>query len=358
MSWFRKTETVAPRRAPRAVAAEPTTLPALPEAVGGVGHLDVVSTQDEFTDVELEVAARVAARVEKEDLRLPHLPATHLRLMDLVGNPECDIGEVARVISEDVVLTATLLRTANSVMFGGTREIDSVRGAVSRIGLRGLRSTLYMQSLKSVMYRPPGLAGHADEVWRQSCASALFARTLATFTSRDPERSFVLGLLHDVGRIPILRVIAEEMKGKAPRHELVRRILQVGHESVGAQLAERWNLPAELTAVCGNHHGDGGALAAVVLDLLDDQVTSPGESSDPAPTSALPASDHREAVGLVRIADRIDMALHAADQDQVAAILADTEAAAIAGLRSDRLHAAVAACIRAWSSWTAQTAAA
>lgn len=257
-----------------------------PSALSGVGNLDRFGDQDiDFTSEEQQLLTRIVASVEEGAYDLPHLPSTHLTLLELTADPESEMSKVENLVSADAVLTATLLKVANSALYGGARDIDSVRGAVLRIGLRGLRTLLYSQSVKSVIFRSKGLMLFAEEVWRQACSVAALCRSNATFLRQDPDRSYVLGLLHDMGKIPLVSILRKEAPGSFPfRGPFIGTIFSSYHEQVGRQLATAWNLPEEIVQVAGCHHayannsGHKKSAALVYLAHRQDQYLSTGNA--------------------------------------------------------------------------------
>ncbi|MBI4880975.1 MAG: HDOD domain-containing protein [Planctomycetes bacterium] len=254
----RPAEGPAPRPEPPAAEA-PAAEHSFPEPVGGIGNIDLFQDlRDGLAREEQGGLARVAERVEEGKFELPHLPSTQMMLLELTSNPDADIGKVERQVSADLALTATILRAANSVLFGGTRKVEDVRGAILRLGLRGLRSALYTCSLKSVIFRAKGLDQYAEEIWRQARSVAGAARALAVPLCLDPERVFVLGLLHDVGKVPLLSILRKEAPPSfAFRKPFVGVALGTFHERVGRRLTASWNLPEEVVEVSGCHHDFG-----------------------------------------------------------------------------------------------------
>ncbi len=263
LSWFQRPKAVdggetaateAPPPEPGAV--RPDMLDEFPEPLDGIGNFDLPRGDDfEFEPGEEALLAEVAAAVAKGEFDLPLIPSTHIALLDLTSDPDADVGKMDRLISTDVALTAALLKTANSVLYAGTRRAETVRGAVLRVGLRGLRSVLLSLSVRSVLFKTNELAPLAEEVWRQSQSVATNARALAVPLGLDPERYYVLGLLHDVGKVPLLDIL----RRLAPRDRELRApfiglVFDRYHEEVGGKLAAAWNLPEEIVSVAGCHH--------------------------------------------------------------------------------------------------------
>ncbi len=263
MAFFAKSTPPAatPKNDAKGLASTSTTPPRFdelpfPEPVRGFGNTDRSVAEPfhpEFNEQEL--IKKIDDKVAANDFELPHLAVTHMRVLDMTSNPEVDVTKVERMIAPDLALAASLLKIANSVMYGGARQVDTIRGAILRIGIRGLRSSLLSLSLKSVIFKCRELSTIAEEVWRQSFSIAGNARSNAVPLALDPERMYVLGLLHDIGKVPLLHMLRElAPKGFDYRRNFVGHVFHRHHESVGLKLAQDWNLPDEVVAVAGCHH--------------------------------------------------------------------------------------------------------
>lgn len=251
-----------------------------------VGNLDVAAYRTlPVAERDRELVRRLTARVEQGDFDLPHLPATTMALVNLAGKPGVDVGRVVQLVSSDPALAGELLRTANSVLYATQVPARTLNEAVMRIGLRGLRSLIFTVSVKGTILRLKGLENFSAEIWRQAFSVATIARAIAPMLGEDREAAFLTGLLHDIGKIALLAVIAKEgCTSQMTSPAMVGHLFYVHHERAGEVLARKWRLSEELTSVVGQHHefatneeyGRSAALASLAhkLDLhlsLDDQ---------------------------------------------------------------------------------------
>ena len=65
---------------------------------------------------------------------LPTLPAVAVKIIELANDPNADIGAICQYISMDPVLSAKLLRTANTPLYKSRRIATNIRQAVSILG--------------------------------------------------------------------------------------------------------------------------------------------------------------------------------------------------------------------------------
>lgn len=196
----------------------------------------------------------VGRRVEEGDLVLPVLPTTSLAAMDMASRPSAEVAAVVALIAGDPVLTSELLKISNSALYAGSQKCESLREAVMRIGLRALRSMIFSISMRAVLLRDKTLTHISEELWRQSHSISQITRGFAPLVGMDRERAFLIGLLHDIGKVALLDTVRQEAVDVELRPALLGRVFYLHHERAGERLARAWKLPDELVSVAGEHH--------------------------------------------------------------------------------------------------------
>jgi HD-like signal output (HDOD) protein len=84
-----------------------------------------------FDSVDMEeLLFPILERLEKKDFNLPILPQIANQVLALITDPEANASQLTRLIQQDPLLTAKLLKTANSAGCGAVRQIESVAQAV------------------------------------------------------------------------------------------------------------------------------------------------------------------------------------------------------------------------------------
>lgn len=234
-------------------------------------------------------------------LTLPTLPTVASRLLQLADDEATSSAAMARLVSEDQVLTARLLKVANSSYYGFERRIATVNLAVLVLGFDAVRDLALTVSVTG-MFRP----GDSDAFdlslfWEHSVCVGTGARLLARLL-RWPQagEAFTAGLLHDIGKVVLnqyqsayfreaLRLHREE---GIPHLEAERIALGATHADVGGWLCRRWNLPEAICDAASFHHDPSGsrehpALAALIRlsDALAHRLgpPTPGEDGEPPP---------------------------------------------------------------------------
>jgi len=220
--------------------------------------------------------------IEKID-DLPTLPRTVLKITELVNDPKSSAKDLARIITDDQVLTARLLKLVNSSFYGFPQRISTVTGAIVLLGFDAIRSLLLTTSVFDLFAnRNRKKKQDQERFWDHSLGCAVGAKVIGNYLRHDKiEELFVSGLLHDIGKIVEMMFLPDEFANvvAAVNKENIlmttaeNKVLGFNHAEVGKLLVEKWNLPVKLVQVIAFHHQphDAGnfALEAAIVHLAD-----------------------------------------------------------------------------------------
>ncbi len=192
------------------------------------------------------------------------LPDIYQKLMEKVKSPLCSADDVAAVITHDPGLTARLLRVVNSAFYSFPSKIETVSRGVTILGTNELCDLALATSVMTMFDK--ALKGIVDMnlFWSHSIGCGAFARKLAMrHREANVERYFVMGILHDIGRLILYSNAAELMRmimikaarGSKALHVSEKETMKFNHADVGGALLKAWNLPAsQQEAVLCHHH--------------------------------------------------------------------------------------------------------
>lgn len=190
---------------------------------------------------------------------LPAIPATVLRISELLGDDRASMSQIAEALETDPGLTANVLRIANSPIYRGRVETTTVTAACARLGIATVHELLSSAWLRTTLPESlPYYGEPAEDFWQHCVATATFAKKLAPRARQLASIAFTAGLLHDVGKLILSRVATrngqlQRPPGSDPR-AAERTSFGVDHAAVGASLARRWSLPTPLERALAEHH--------------------------------------------------------------------------------------------------------
>lgn len=189
---------------------------------------------------------------------IPPRPTVVTALMEERNRPDPDLQRVGRLIASDVGLTAAILKTVNSPLYGLRRQVAAIDQAVSLLGMKNVSALVMGLALRKAMPNT-GL----ERFWDSAARTALICAHLAkTLNLGNREEVYLFGLFHDCG-IPLLIQRFPDYKATLglannERQKLFTEVEDERHGThhavVGSLLASNWNLPDVLREAIRNHH--------------------------------------------------------------------------------------------------------
>lgn len=223
----------------------------------------MISPTGRRTTAQLGRASKIRFLAEKI-IALPTLPAVVAKLMELVDSPRTSARSLARLIEGDQVLTAKVLKLANSAYYGYQRQIATVPLAIVVTGFDAVKD---MGLSVSVVDAFSGGADtpHFDltRFWEHAIGVGVGTQMLAR--KHDPEHAgdaFAAGLMHDLGKVVVHHYLPDDFR------EIMERVHQDGmdlleaesvvldatHDRIGGWLADKWNMPYPIVTAIEFHH--------------------------------------------------------------------------------------------------------
>lgn len=196
-------------------------------------------------------------------VQLVSLPRIFFRLDETINNPYSNLSDVTDILLDDPSLCARLLRIANSSLYNFPSAIDTVSHAVTIIGTKQLRDLVLATAVMERFGAIPQDRVDMRSFWQHSIACGIAARVIATHRREtNIERFYVLGLLHDVGRLVIymrLPDLANQTLMRCVEHnellyEVEKEWLGFDHAAVGGALLKGWRLPDAIQEAVACHH--------------------------------------------------------------------------------------------------------
>ncbi|MFZ6767477.1 HDOD domain-containing protein [Undibacterium sp. Di26W] len=180
---------------------------------------------------------------------LPSIPKVVQEVIDSFNNDDVSIDEIARKLSADQVLSAKLLRLANSSYYHASRTVGSVDDAVLMLGFMTVRTLVVSSGLTSGFKSMPGV--DLKQFWRYSLHTAVVAKWLAKKARANSDFAFTVGLMHAIGQLVMHAGMPEQMlqvdKIAGPldvrRPDVERTSFGYDFFDVGAELSKRWRFP-------------------------------------------------------------------------------------------------------------------
>ncbi|MCJ8314366.1 MAG: HDOD domain-containing protein [Saccharospirillaceae bacterium] len=183
---------------------------------------------------------------------LPNIPKVVQELIASFENPDVDFDEVSNKVSMDPVLSAKVLRMANSAHYGVSRSIENISDGVVLLGFPALRTMVLASGIAGSMTVPKTL--DRRQFWSRNFLVAEITKRLAKHCDDvDPESAFTAGMIHAIGELLIhagepekAEQIQEAIKLGGKLKATEESILGYTYVDVSAELATRWKFPLKV----------------------------------------------------------------------------------------------------------------
>jgi putative nucleotidyltransferase with HDIG domain len=194
--------------------------------------------------------------LQVREIVLPVSPGLIDQAMGLAADPEVSVHHLVRLISKEQVLATRVLRLANSASNAPVRPITTITDATVRVGTNAVRNVLLAACVASKVEAEAVYMRGGMQLLDHAIGTAYMAELIASRADVDPNEALVCGLLHDIGKLAIVKmsIDAPGYRGPAPTHNQIERVVIERHALVGAQLLRAWRLPDRLREPVLYHH--------------------------------------------------------------------------------------------------------
>jgi HD-like signal output (HDOD) protein len=209
---------------------------------------------------------RLLAIIQTYISRMPSLPITVSKILQICNDPKTSPADLNQVISLDPVLMGRVMKLINSAYYSLPNQITSLVRAIIMLGINTVKNlALSTAVLGNLSAKKNFQALNIDGFWRHSLCVGVTAKLLAAKRRRDAkqlEEYFVAGLLHDIGKIPLNNKLSAEYmdaltmadKDHIPLYQVEERATGVNHCDVGKLIIANWNLGPIMQDVVAYHH--------------------------------------------------------------------------------------------------------
>lgn len=196
---------------------------------------------------------------------LPAQPDVYARLVKALDDESAPVEAIASVISQDVALSADVLKLVNSSFFGPRMHVSRLDKAVTLLGVDTIRGIVLGLQMLKVFDTKKFPDFSFPKLWEHCLSTALLAKAIAGAENLPPEEqddSFIAGMLHDLGKFVLADMIrpayreavAASRGSNTTIAEAEHELLGACHAQAGAYLLGLWGLPDRVVEAVAFHH--------------------------------------------------------------------------------------------------------
>ncbi len=194
----------------------------------------------------------------------PTLPQVISKVIEICGNSESTVDDLAKVVSRDQSIASRILKLANSAYYGYLRKVNTIPKAVNILGFDTIRSLAISASVFDTFKKiRSNYNFDRCQFWIHSIGVGTISKLIARQINKvDVEVAFLNGLLHDVGKLffesfyptQFEDIMKEVTVNRCSIYEAEQKVFGITHSEVGGLLTDRWKFPPELVYPIEFHH--------------------------------------------------------------------------------------------------------
>jgi len=219
----------------------------------------------------------------------PVFPTVAMKIVGITeGSFDLSFAELENIIKTDPILSAKILKVANSALYARQKEITNLKMAISLIGFKNIKSLVLLASVSNMFGRYRGNRFY-QRFWEHSLNVAFIVKHIALETPLKnlAEQAFLAGLFHDLGQIALFFMAPEEydkLLERRTRENLRMRTLERErfgfiHTEAGAEILTKWNFPSFFVDAAREHGNENitssnkpFVAAVTVADILSSEI--------------------------------------------------------------------------------------
>ena len=182
-----------------------------------------------------EILRDLARKIVADDFTLPLLATTASKLEQCWEEDGDSTAKILDLVHKDQVLSANLLRVVNASVAHPTQQCVTVKQAMEAYPHERLIGIILAQAANA---HPPKQPDTVALLMQHALSCACVCEQVAAQLGVNEEEAYTCGLLHNIGKLLLLQLLAV---GNIPEKQLPK-LVQDFHQNSGALLSRRWNL--------------------------------------------------------------------------------------------------------------------
>ncbi len=198
----------------------------------------------------------VRAKLRGSDAGIPVLPGIAVRVIEMASHVDTPVWRIAEIVSKDQILAARLLGLANSAYCAPLQAISTIHEAIVRMGTAAVRNLVMTVCFSSRLYDAQVYGAKGRQLIDHGIGTAYLARIVAERAGASPDEAFLYGLLHDIGKLVILKTVYDyrrHVHGVLANDDVAMLVAEE-HTEVGGHVLGRWQLPLSIQEPVRHHH--------------------------------------------------------------------------------------------------------
>jgi putative nucleotidyltransferase with HDIG domain len=213
------------------------------------------STEEKSLDRK-SVSLKVMELIGQGKVSIPAMPQVVFEVEKIIKKEDVNLHDLAEIVAMDAGIASKLIGVSNSVAYRGLKECANVEEAVGRIGMKETKQLVNLIANRNMFaLKDRRFEVTIQDLYVHSVAVGATGQLLAKHLNiPEPDKIYLMGLLHDIGKLLVLQVLSELTKDMLVIDQtFFEGIMNELHNKVGAMLLARWSFSPLFSSVAMNH---------------------------------------------------------------------------------------------------------
>ncbi len=229
----------------------------------------VIKENEEESD-KGNIIKDIVRRFKSGDIDLPVLPNISFKIEKMLRNSKIVLADLAKIIEMDPTITSKLINISNSPYYRGLDKNKTLEKAIIRLGIEETKNYVFVISNRNLFNsEDPMFEEILGKLWEHSLATGGCARIMAARLGLpNPEGFFTMGLLHDIGKLLLIKILMEIARERTDIDRAsIDEALDSLHAQFGATLLSSWMFPDEFQQI-SLYHNELSKADAITKELI------------------------------------------------------------------------------------------
>ncbi len=204
-------------------------------------------------------------KINKYIANMPSLSTTISMVLKVCNSPDTTANDLNRVISLDPVLTGNVLKLINSAFYSLRDRVTSLTKAIIMLGMNTIKNLAISTAILGTLNKTKSVkTSSVDTFWEHSICVGTAAKIIASIPElglKNKDEFFVAGLLHDIGKIPLINcfpenyaLVEEAVEEGVAIIRAENKFLKINHSQIGKKVAGKWGIAGAIYETICYHH--------------------------------------------------------------------------------------------------------
>jgi putative nucleotidyltransferase with HDIG domain len=236
--------------------SKPVSRYQLLQNLGKMGFDITEALMETDKDTHAGIVAQIIQQFYKGKIALPVFPSIVREIQELLQGDSPSMEDLARIVEKEIVISSKMISIANSPLYKGVDAVDNLNAALLRLGMKATQGVISAVAARNIFdSKSKSLKKVLEKLWMHSFATACLGKEIGLALGlENTENIFLMGIIHDIGKMLLLKAIADIFPDKSIEDSELHVAIHEIHTTFGAVLLKKMRFSKAFIQIAEFHH--------------------------------------------------------------------------------------------------------